>query len=166
MNDFFEDDAFLEKSKSQIKRELLALQDLGRTLVDLPDKQLAKIPMSDEMREEILKARGFTRGALKRQIQFIGGRMRDEDHEAIKAALEGQAAEHRQAVKQFHRLEEWRERLIGGDDELLNQLVLEHQGDRQHLRQLIRNAERENKAGKPPKSSRQLFKYLQELLSE
>ena len=37
------------------------------------------------------------------------------------------------------------------------------QADRQHLRQLVREAQREKKADKPPAASRRLFRYLREL---
>jgi ribosome-associated protein len=46
--------------------------------------------------------------------------------------------------------------------ELLNQFST---ADRQHLRQLQRNAEKEIKAEKPPKSARLLYQYLKDLVS-
>jgi ribosome-associated protein len=38
--------------------------------------------------------------------------------------------------------------------------------DSQHLRQLQRNAQKEAKQGKPPKSSRLLYKYLKDLIAD
>ena len=75
-------------SKSQRKREALALQKLGETLVTLKPAQLVQIPMPDELREAVLAAQGMPqRGAHKRQLQYIGRLMRQIDPEPIRAAL-------------------------------------------------------------------------------
>jgi ribosome-associated protein len=75
-------------SKSQRKREALALQDLGETLVDLKPAQLEKIPLPEKLREAVLAARQMTqRGARKRQLQYIGRLMREIDPEPIRTAL-------------------------------------------------------------------------------
>jgi len=75
-------------SKSQRKREALALQDLGEMLVDLKPAQLDKMPLPEELREAVLAARQMNqRGARKRQLQYIGRLMRELDPEPIRAAL-------------------------------------------------------------------------------
>ncbi len=75
-------------SKSQRKREALALQALGETLVGLKPPQLGKLPLPDELREAVLAARQMPqRGARKRQLQYIGRLMREIDPEPIRAAL-------------------------------------------------------------------------------
>ena len=75
-------------SKSQRKREALALQELGETLVDLKPAQLGKMPLPEELREAVLAARQMTqRGARKRQLQYIGRLMREIDPEPIRVAL-------------------------------------------------------------------------------
>ncbi len=156
-------DEEFEKSKSQIKRELLALQDLGRQLVELPDRSLRKIPLSESLLSAIHEARRFKHGALKRQLQYIGGLMREEDSDAIQQALDSLTKPKRETVRLFHQLEEWRDKLLAGDDQLISQLVDELNADRQHLRQLVRNANREREQEKPPRAARNLFQYLQEL---
>lgn len=162
-----EHDAELPKSKSQLKREREALRLLGRELVELPDAHLQKVPLGEKSREAIVAARGMKMGALKRQLQYIGGLMVEEDEPAIRRTLEGLNAPHREEVAALHELEQWRDRLIEGDEVLLNELVDRFaQADRQHLRQLVRNAAKERKLAKPPKSSRMLFRYLYELRSD
>ena len=75
-------------SKSQRKREALALQDLGETLVTLKPAQLDKMPLPEKLREAVLAARQMNqRGARKRQLQYIGRLMREIDPEPIRAAL-------------------------------------------------------------------------------
>jgi ribosome-associated protein len=71
---------------------------------------------------------------------------------------------HKDEVKAFHQLEQWRDQLLLGDQDLLNEMASKFENfDRQHIRQLIRNAKKEQEQNKPPKSARLLFKYLTEI---
>ena len=153
-----------EKSKSQIKRELLALQELGRELLYLSGKHLNRIPMTDALREAVLVAKLLKKEALRRQLQLIGALMRDEDAAAIRRALATLQQPHQEKVQVFHEIESWRDTLLAGDTDLLDELCNRFVGfDRQHVRQLLRNAGREQSLNKPPRSSRALFRYLQEI---
>ena len=65
----------------------------------------------------------------------------------------------------LHRVEAWRDRLIADGDAALSDLLVEFPGaDRQHLRQLARNAVEERNRNKPPHAFRELFRELRELL--
>ena len=76
-------------SKTQRKREALALQELGEILVDLKPAQLDKMPLPEGLREAVLAARQMNqRSARKRQLQYIGRLMREIDPEPIRTALE------------------------------------------------------------------------------
>jgi ribosome-associated protein len=73
---------------------------------------------------------------------------------------------HKDDVKAFHQLEQWRDQLLLGDQDLLNELASKFVNfDRQHVRQLIRNAKKDQEKSKPPKSARLIFKYLTEMQS-
>jgi ribosome-associated protein len=153
-----------DKSKTQIKREVLELKDLGKQLVELPEKMLQKVPLSESMLDAVLEARRLSRGALQRQLRYIAGLVPNEDVDAIRKTLEELRQPHHQQVREFKQLENWRDRLLAGDEELLNELALRFpHADRQHIRQLIRNATREREQNKAPKSARALFQYLSEL---
>lgn len=159
-----EDDDELVKSKSQIKREMQALRDLGKELVDLPVSVLKKIDLSEAVYEAVMLAQGLKREALRRQLQHIGKLLREEDEVAIRQALAQIAQPQRNEVRAFHEIERWRDKLISGDDQVINQLVEQFPtAERQQLRTLVRNARKESELDKPPKSSRLLFKYLKEL---
>ena len=83
------DDAPERKSKSQVKREMLALQSLGEKLVGLSPNQIDKIKMLQYLREAVLFAQTPKRGeALRRQLQHIGALMRDANPAPIQKALE------------------------------------------------------------------------------
>lgn len=162
----FEDD-FEGKSKSAIKREFLALQDLARDLVKLPVKHLDEIPLNDTLREGVDLARGLKQGALARQIKYLGGLLAHEEIEPINIAFAKLRLAHKKQTDNFHELEDWRDRLIAGDMDLLNELMQKYARlDRQHIHQLMRNAVKEQQANKPPKSSRALFRYLSESISQ
>ena len=51
--------------------------------------------------------------------------------------------------------------MVAGDETVLGEYLTAYpQADRQQIRQLIRNAQRELSTGKPPKSRRELFRLL------
>jgi ribosome-associated protein len=152
-------------SKSQLKRDSHALQDLGEELVGLPAAKLARIPMPEELADAVALARKIkARGGLKRQLQYIGKIMRSIDAEPIEKALNELRSAAGKETAKFHRLEQWRDRLVAEGDAALGQLLDEFpHADRQHLRQLIRNAQQEAAKSKPPKSAREIFRYLRDL---
>src|SRR5690606_7153643 len=77
------------KSKSQVKREMTALQKLGERLVEMNDKQLATIPLEENLLKAVLEARKMPqREARRRQLQFIGKLMRSADNLAIQEAVD------------------------------------------------------------------------------
>ncbi|UTW14009.1 ribosome biogenesis factor YjgA [Marinobacterium rhizophilum] len=155
-------------SKSQVKREMNALQDLGKKLVALNKDQLAKVPLDETLREAIDECRRLKKGeAIRRQLQYIGRLMRLADSDAISQTLDSFEAGKQAHDAHFHRLERWRDRLINGTPSDLTDYVAAFPGaDVQHLRQLVRNAQKEAQQQKPPASARKLFKYLRELAEE
>jgi len=159
------DDFSGEKSKSQVKRELHALQDLGERLTAFKPEQLERLPLSDALLKALLEApKHKAHAARKRHIQYIGKLMRSQDIEAITALLDQMDASTRQYNERFHALERWRDRLVGGTDSDLEALLGEYpEADPQHLRQLIRHAQHEATHNKPPAAARKVFKYLRDL---
>lgn len=155
------------KSKSQRKREMLALQDLGEELVKLSKEQFEKITLPDDLHDAIVEARHIhQRGAHKRQLQYIGRLMRNVDPAPIQEQLDTIHGHSRQAAENLHQIERWRDRLMTDGDRTLEELVEQYpETDRQYLRQLIRNANRETHDNKPPKSARAMFRYLRDLIN-
>lgn len=60
-DDELEDGVEAEKSKSQIKRELLALDPLTEELLELPERQLLSLALSEELLAALRIARGLKR---------------------------------------------------------------------------------------------------------
>ena len=154
------------KSKSQLKREMHALQELGEELVRLSPEQFEKFDLPEALHDAVVEARRInSRGALKRQLQYVGRMMRNVDPAPIRERLDALRGQSRQAAAQLHRIERWRERLLEEGDHVLEELVAVHpEVDRQYLRQLMRNARKEKLANKAPRSARLLFRYLRELM--
>jgi len=152
-------------NKTQLKREMKALHELGRELVEMPMSKFEKISLSERMVDAIMLAKRVKKAALQRQLRFIASIMSEEDVKNIRLEIRQLALPQEQEVKAFHQVEDWRDRLIAGDDDLINELVNQYDGvNRQQLRQLVRNANKEAQNNKPPKSSRLLFKILKELI--
>ena len=166
-DEYYDDDEEFVISKSSIKRDMQALRDLGKELVEETPATLKKIPISEELLENLLQAKKFSKKALKRQLQHIGVLMRDEDAQAIRKALDRIYRPKKEEVKAFHATEKWRDGLIAGEEGLLKEITGRFENiDHQYLNQLIRNAKKEKEKNKSPKSARALFQYLQELQQE
>ncbi|KAF7598882.1 MAG: hypothetical protein CGU28_09550 [Candidatus Dactylopiibacterium carminicum] len=151
-------------SKSQRKRDMDALQDLGKMLTEYPLARLKKVPMSDNLREALVEMQRLTaNGARARQLQYIGKLMRSEEAAPIREALEALSGNSRAETARMHRLEQLRERLLE-DEATLTELGDLHPGaDLQRLRQLRRNALRERAENRPPHAFRELFQMLRAL---
>jgi ribosome-associated protein len=155
-------------SKSALKREMTARQELGEALCGLSERELARIPIEDEALLAAIRESHRIRhhSALRRHRQFIGKLMRRIDPEPLQQALDELHREKRGESDRLHELEALRDTLVQQGDRALTQ-VLERfpQADRQQLRQLTREAQRERQEERPPKASRRLFRYLRELQS-
>jgi ribosome-associated protein len=153
-----------EKSRSQIKREFLALRELGRELAGLSRGQLRSLPLSEETHAAVLATEGLTRSALQRQQRYLASLLAQEDVSAIRAALAGVRQPHAAEVARLHEAERWRARLLSGDERQLAAFVERYpECDRERLELLVRDSRREHALDRPPRSSRLLFRYLMQL---
>lgn len=155
-------------SKSQRKRESHALQDLGEELVNLGKDSLARVPMPENLERAVRDCRKITaHEGRRRQMQYVGKQMRTLDEsevEAIQRALDIINGVSKAETAKLHALERWRDRLLAKDEALTELLAQHPNADAQQLRTLIRNARREQATQKPPKSFRELFQVLKDLL--
>jgi len=168
-NDDFDDDENEFISKTQRKKECHAVLDMGTTIINLSQHDLEKLHLPDALQQAIEDARRMPHrgGALKRQKQFIGKLMRNLDTEDIAHQLEQIQHAHDRNNALFKRMEKWRDDILAEGDEAINQFVEEYPlADRQNLRQIYRNAMREQQQNKPPAAARQLFKYIREIVED
>ena len=154
-------------SKSEIKRDAEALKKLGAKLVELTKTNLEKMPLDETLLEAIELAQRSQKEAKRRQLQYIGKLLRNLDAEPIQEALDKLENKHNQQQAMLHKLELLRDELIADGDIALENLFNMHpQADRQHLRNLIRAAQKEKEQNKAPKAYREIFQYLKELMLE
>lgn len=152
-------------SKTQRKREMLELQELGVELIALSVDQLAVIELPEILRDAVLEARRITDfEGRRRQTQYVGKLMRKVDAAPIRARLNAWKTQTRTHTAQFKRLEAWRERLLDEEGALAELLREYPQADEHELHRLIRDARRERVQNHPPKSYRALFQALRALI--
>jgi ribosome-associated protein len=156
-------------SKSQLKREMTALQKLGEELVAEPRDRVKRVPMPEDVREAILECQQIKdHEGRRRQMQYVGKKMRTLDENelaAIQRTLDSWRGLSKADTASMHALERRRDKLLK-DDTALPALLEQHpELDIQHLRTLIRNARKEQAENKPPKAYREIFQILKELQS-
>jgi ribosome-associated protein len=161
-------EVFMEKddrSRTQKKKADRALKKLGESLVALPALQLERLELDDELRQAIDLAKRSTRhGAKRRQMQYVGGLMREIDPAPIEQFLADIKRGHDQAVSAFKQIERWRDELVDGNDSLIEEILNRFSAaDRQRLTQLVRSARKQTQTGSGQKPSRKLFGYLKEI---
>lgn len=152
-------------SKSQRKREAEAAQQLGKNILGLSQDAQDSMDLPEGLAKALNDARKIKKNAaLKRQLQYIGKVMRSVDLEPIQEQYLKLTNHYDKDIKNLHNLENWRDKLLSEGDKALEALLIEApNADRQHLRQLVRQSAKETKLKKPPKSAREIFKYLKTL---
>jgi ribosome-associated protein len=153
-------------NKTQIKRDMAVLFELSEEMSELSSTQLKYLELPDNINKAVVEVSGMPhKGARKRLLKFITGQLHKIDVEPIVEKLARMKNKSAHAVREHHIVERWRDKLISGGNNALTELLDEQpHADRQQLRQLLRNVQKEAEAAKPPKSSRLLYRYLKTLL--
>lgn len=153
-------------SKSQVKRDMTALQDLGQDLTTLSKKQLEKLPLSETLRSALDEYNRLpnSHGAKRRQLQFIGKVMRASNHEEIQAELDKMRTPDHAQVRRAQLIEQWGDRLLEGGEEDISAFVTAWPlAERQALRQIMRNYTKENEEVARV-HRRKLLNYIKEFI--
>ncbi len=156
-------------SKTKVKQQMHDLQSVGEQLIGLSPDKLAELDLPENLLDAIhdMKRIGGSKfGAQKRQRQYIGRLMRDVEAGPIIAKLEAWNGTSREHAVWLHQIERWRDRLLEDDGALTELLAAHPHADAQRLRALIRNAHKEKELNKPPKSYREIFQVLREIMPE
>jgi ribosome-associated protein len=152
-------------SKTELKRQMHALQTLGAQLVELSHEQFARLDVPDELREAVDFAHQVKgHEARRRHMQYLGKLMRRVDADAIRAGLERVTGESREAVSLMHRAEVWRDRLLDDNEALTAFIGAYPAADTQWLRSAIRAARHERELQQPPRHARELYRRLHQHL--
>lgn len=157
-------------SKSELKRQMSALQNLGESLLELDESVLLELSIGEQLCDAINIAKKIKkREGRRRQLQFIGKLMRKEPEQTIERIRKlldskNKLTEEKKVLE--HQTENWREKFLQGNDEEIQRFMTEHpNADRQWLRQTIRTAKKEISTNATPTQNRKLFRYIREQLN-
>lgn len=152
-------------NKSAGKRTMQSLQSLADRLLQLGPGHWQSLGLSDRLQQALHEGRRLTSlSARRRQQRYLAKLLSLEERQAAIDLVQTLDAKHEADNLRFHRLEQWRERLLTEGDTALAELLHQHpHADRQTLRQLMRQAQKEASSGKPPAAARKLFKVLRTL---
>ena len=148
-------------SKSQLKRDMTALQALGRELAALSIERIGQLDLPERLHDAIIDFRRINaHEGARRQMQFIGRLMRDVDPAPLREALDRFNGASKAEVAEMHLAERWRDRLLA-DAQCLTEFADAHPGtDFTRLRNLIRSAGKEKAAGRPLREYRELYRAI------
>jgi len=154
-------------SKSELKRQMTALQKLGEELIAEPRDRVKRVPMPEDVRDAILECQLIKdHEGRRRQAQYVGKKMRSLEPDqiaAIQKMLDSWKGASKSETAALHAIERKRDKLLT-DDKALTQLLEDNpELDAQQLRTLIRNARKEQAENKPPKAYREIFQILKQL---
>lgn len=153
-------------NKTLIKQEMAVLFTLGEQMAALSAAHIKSLELPEVIDKAVVEVSKMAHtGARKRLLKYIAGHLHKIDVDPILARMARITNKSAHAVREHHLAEQWRDKLIAEGNEALTEFLYEHDyADRQQLRQLMRNAQKEADTQKPPKSSRLLYRYLKELL--
>lgn len=160
---------YLGPSKSQLKRESHALQDIGKRMLELSNEQLDTLTISGTLRAAIEESRRIRQNEAKRRhLQYIGKVIRQEDDpEGLKRAIDAFDAGSEEHTRRHHLAERWRDRMISEGDVAVGEFLDYCPGaDVQHLRNLARNARKDVEKQKNTGQAKKLFRYLRECIDD
>ena len=154
-------------SKSELKRQALKLQDLGRALTELKRAQLEALPLPERLARAVFDYQRFpSHEARRRQLQYIGRLMRDIETDEIEAALASLRGESADARYRLHLAEQWRERLLADPAALTEFLDAFPDTDRQALRQALQRAHKSGTEAQQKTATRALFRLIRAQIAE
>jgi len=134
-------DTLNKVSKTQKKREAIALLELGRDLTGFPENSLEKLQIDPKLRNAIadFKKLHNTRGAKKRQLHYIARLLRENQDETLLIQVQQLSSAPNQPSR-FRLVDKIFERIITEGDQAINEIVSEYcHFDRQKLKQLKSN---------------------------
>ncbi len=159
-------DGTTRPSRSEKRKKAEDLQALGERLMELTEEKIKSLELPEDLEEAIIFAKSIdSRGALRRQKQFIGKLMRKIDPKPIETVMRILDSAKDAEKRSFHRLEKWRDRLVNGDKKVLGEIMEKYPDcEEEKIADLTRQAQKEAEAEKPPRAARKLFKYLRQLM--
>ncbi len=163
-----DENRYTRKARRDAQHEVVTA--LAERLATVRDEWLIGVPfdVDAELAEAVRLARRLKRsGAKNRQIRHVARLLMQVDEAPIKAALDRAELGHGDDVDVLHASEGWRDRLLAEGPEAIEAFIEAFpaaEGDRQHMRQLVRQGARDIAAGKPARTRRTLYRLVKRFL--
>ena len=153
------------KSKTALKNEAKDVQAFGRILVGLTDKQISQIELPESVYEAIKELKKLKKNsAQKRQSLYLAKLLRAIDLSEAQRFVDQLKFESQTEIKKFHKVENWRNKLLADISNLTDFVYIYPGIDIQKLRKLILNSQNEIKKGSSKKYQKELFQLIKEIL--
>ncbi len=154
-------------SKTQVKKDMLVLQKLGERLTGMSPAVIRKMDLPEAVKIAAIDAKPLKRNAFRRQIRMLGSLLREVDSEEFRQMVNEVIEMGHVETDRGTELDYWREKLMSGGKQALTEFLEQYpHAEIQQLRQLLRNAQKEQAAEKPGKSVKALKRYLREIPQE
>ncbi len=164
------DETIEAPSKTQLKQQMLELQQLGHALAELPDERLRSIDLPERLRDAIVEfKRTRSHEGRRRQMQYVGKLMRGVDPAPLRAAVDAFALGSAVDAMHLHETERWRLALVRDDDTLTRWAQTFPDSDLQRLRALVRAARRDEATAPGERHGRgwrELFQFVKPFVEE
>lgn len=143
------------------------MSDLALRLTKLPPPRRASLPLDDDLRDALELAARLTKSARARQLRLVAKMLRDLPEETRLTIEQLSSPQYRPGPTVEERLaERWRTRLLAEGDEALSEFSIEFPlADRQHLRQLLRQAKVDVPTPKSKRAGTELLRALRRALT-
>ncbi len=176
-----EDGCVIRINKEEEKRKRDEIRLFVREgLLSLANDKYATLPIDEILIKALIEGKRLTGNAYQRHLSFLVRLVHEQGFTDIKTAFDRVHHPYRNDPAKIREIETYRDRLLAGDKEVLNELLAKFADvDIQYLRQLARNANKEYKAEvkkrqelmemngkpfteptKPTKSAKLLYQYL------
>ena len=153
------------KSKTALKNEAKDVHAFGKILVGLSDKQISQIQLPESVHEAIREFKKLKKNSAKnRQSLFIAKLLRATDISEAQQFVAHLKFESQTEIRKFHKIEDWRNKLIADISNLTDFVNLSTAIDIQKLRKLILNSQKEIKKGSSNKFQKELFQLIKDIL--
>ena len=153
------------KSKTALKNEAKDIHAFGKILVDLSDKQISQVKLPESVHEAIREFKKLKKNSAKnRQSLYLAKLLRAIDISEAQQFVAHLKFESQTEIRKFHKIEDWRNKLIADISNLTDFVNLSPAIDIQKLRKLILNSQKEIKKGSSNKFQKELFQLIKDIL--
>jgi ribosome-associated protein len=153
------------KSKTALKNEAKDVHAFGKILVSLSAKQISQIKLPESVHEAIREFKKLKKNSAKnRQSLYLAKLLRATDISEAQQFVAHLKFESQTEIRKFHKIEDWRNKLIADISNLTDFVNLSPAIDIQKLRKLILNSQKEIKKGSSNKFQKELFQLIKDIL--